>query len=225
MKEYFDVHAMADGQATAEQTKAGEAAMDADPKLRSEFETVVMLKDALKTHCKGIHCEDTWSACQGRLAEIEKADRVTGFVSKYAWQLCGSFVMLMLVTGLWTRSLNHNNSLDPSQVTAIAGFSPMAAGAQDEYGFQKFLQSFRITGISRSSIEGRPVYRYEMADGRGDFYLYVSPGVTKLDGACHREVQGLNCYSWIQSGAQFILVADRDHAELEAIAQRISGAR
>ena len=116
MSEYLDVHAMADGQVDAEQAKAIEVAMQSDPKLRSEFDSVQMLKQALQSHCKGVHCEDTWSACQGRLAEIEKADRVTGFVSKYAWQLCGSFVLLVLVAGMWTRGANQSRSLDPSQV-------------------------------------------------------------------------------------------------------------
>lgn len=222
MSEYLDVHAMADGQVSAEQAKAVEAAMASDSRLRSEYESVQMIKSTLKTHCQGIHCQDTWTSCCDRIAEIDKADRVTGFVSRYAWQLCGSFIVLMLVTGLLSRGNGSTRSLDPSQVPTIAGFAPRASGSTDDLGFRKYLTDFQVQGAYVALVDGREVWRYNMVDGRGAFQLYVAPGVSKIEGACHRVVQGLNCYSWIHRGAQFIVVADREHSELEAIAERIN---
>lgn len=223
MSEYLDAHAMADGQVDAEKARAIEVAMQSDPKLRSEFDSVQLLKQTLQSHCKGVHCQDTWSACQDRLAQIEKADRVTGFVSKYAWQLCGSFVVLVMVAGMWTRGANQSRSLDPSQVPTIAGFAPMASNPSDDFGFQKYLREWQLQGVFRTNLDGREVWRYDMVDGRGPFQIFVAPNVNQIEGACHREVQGLNCYSWVHNGAQFIVIADREHADLEAIAKRING--
>ncbi|MBL8061316.1 MAG: hypothetical protein JNK63_11475 [Chthonomonas sp.] len=223
MSEFLDVHALADNEADASTAKAVEEAMQRNPQLRSEFDSILLIKQTLQGHCKGVHCEETWSACQDRLAQIERSDRVTGFVSKYSWQLCGSFVVLVLFAGLWTRSTNQSRSLDPSQVPTIAGFSPMSSSTADEFGFRKYLSEWQLQGIFRTNVDGRAVWRYDMVDGRGPFQIFVTPNVNHIEGACRREVQGLNCYSWVHKGAQFIVVADRDHAELEQIAQRING--
>ena len=225
MSDYLDVHAMADGQVSSEEAKALREKMQNDLPMQSEYEAVTLLKTALQTHCKGVHCEETWSTCCERLAAIDKTERVNSFVGKFAWQLCGSFVVLVLLAGAWAR-MGNSRSIDASQVPTMAGFSAMPASSGDQFGFQKFLRdTWRLESVSGRNYFGRTVMRYDLADGIGRFSVYVVPGVEQVDGASHREVQGHNCYNWIHNGAQFIVVSDRDHSELEAIAAKINQLR
>lgn len=224
MSENLDVHAMADGQTSPEESQALREKMQADPSMQFEYESVLQIKGLLQSHCKGEHCDKTWTSCKERLVAIDKAERVNSFVGKYAWQFCGSFVLLIILAGAWARMGNHSRSIDPGQVPTMAGFSTMPAAQADQFGFQKFLRdSWRLNGSYRAVVNGREVICYDLEDGIGRFAVYVVPGVDQLEGACHREVQGRNCYNWVHDGLQYIVIADRDHAELEAIAARING--
>lgn len=221
-----NLHALVDGQLEASEAESLVKAVEADPKLRQELDAITQVKSVVREHCRPIHDEECWKACQARLAAVDRADRVNSFVGKYSWQLCASLVMLILVVGAWNRSVSPGNSLDPSRVPLAASFAPAQGGQADPYGFGSFLRNvWNLTGAYRGTIDGRVVARYDFEDGLGAFTLYVVPGVQKLEGACHQEVQGMNCYSWVADGTQFILVGQRAHPELQALADRVRALR
>ncbi len=226
MSEYLDIHAVADGQVGPEEAQAFREQINREPHLQRELDAIVSLKSTIQQHCKGVPCEETWKSCQSRLASIEKADRVNGFVAKYSWQLCGSLVVCILMAGAWSRMGNQSRSIDPSQVPNIAGFSALPNSAGNEYGFQKYLRdTWRLNGAYRSQVNGRELVCYDLEDGIGRFALYAVAGVDQVEGACHRKVQGMNCYNWVHNGVQFMVMSDRDHTELEAIAAKVNSQR
>lgn len=222
MNDRLDLHALEDGALSAAEADAVRRRMSESVELQREFEAIQDVKRALQQHCTGVSCDVTWSKCQDRLSEIARTERVNSFVGRYAWQFCGAFVVLVAVAGAWTRMNGQSNTFDPSQVPNMAGFTPLQRGAADPNGFQRFLYSaWTLHGAYRGVVDGRELIRYDLSDGVGDFSVFVAPGVDKLEGPCHREIHGKNCFSWIQNGSQIMVVAERDHRELEAIAARI----
>ncbi len=224
MSDYLDIHALIDGELDADSSATLRQRLTDDPALKAEYDSVQLIKSSLSTHCQGLHCEETWAQCKSRLEAIEKTDRVNSFVGRYAWQFCGAFVVMVAMAGAMSRMNGGGNSVDPSQVANIAGIAVSPIQGGDRYGFQSFLRgTWTLESANRGMFEGRELSVYDLRDGIGAFRVVVIPDVEKLDGACHREVQGINCYSWIDQNTQYIIYGERNHAELEAIAKRITG--
>ncbi|MBI3721272.1 MAG: hypothetical protein HY248_01860, partial [Fimbriimonas ginsengisoli] len=98
------IHALADAELSKEDAEALAHEIAKCRRSTLELETIQGLKLIVNKHCQPVACDDTWCKCRKRLDEIDRAQRVEGFVGRYAWGLCGTFLLAIVVGGLATRN-------------------------------------------------------------------------------------------------------------------------
>jgi hypothetical protein len=225
MSEYLDLHALADGQLEGEEKAA-----------------VTALKDTLASKCESITCEETWKKCQGRLKEIEKARGVEHFVGKYAWGLCGAFLLAIVVGG----SINRGTAgvVRTGDVARVsASMSPLQlpssqAPEERKRWFQDVMsgpmvdtpESIQIVGAASGVINSHRVVRLSLVDTSGSLALFILQNTEGIEDAQARgagysacQMNGANGVAWTEGPHSYMLVGRRTHDDLAAIATAIRG--
>lgn len=242
MSEYLDLHALADGQLEGDAKRAAEERLHTCERSRAEYETVCLLKDTLAQKCQPITCEETWKACQGRIHEVRNARGVEKFVGKYAWGLCGAFLLAIVVGG----SINRGSSdgIRTGDVARVsASLSPLAlptsqAPEERKRWFQDVmsgpmgdtLNSVQVVSAATGIMNGHKVVRVNMVDTIGPMALFALHNIRgiedaeKGDGgfsAC--QVNGTNGVTWTEGPHSYLLIGDRPSDDLETVAHAVRG--
>lgn len=242
MSEYLDLHALADGQLEGEAKRAAEERLHTCERSRAEYETVCILKETLSDKCQPITCEETWKACQGRLHEVRNARGVERFVSKYAWGLCGTFLLAIVVGG----SINRGSSggVRTGDVARVsASLSPLAlpssqAPEERKRWFQDImngpmtetLDSVKMVSAATGVMNGHKVVRINLTDAIGPmalFALHNTRGIEDAEkgnggfSAC--QLSGTNGVAWTEGPHSYLLIGDRPTDDLESVARAIRG--
>ena len=239
----LELHAYADG----ELDKQGEARvrklLESDAATQAELECIQNLKSSLKQHCQGVECEKTWQACVGRLNELDKTRRTESFVGRYAWALCGVFLLFILAGGVTSRLRPGGNMASPDLARAVASLGQInRPSTQQPEAVRQWLDSLvgrasalvspdRITveGAATGEIDGHRVVKMWLRDNVGELALLAVNSrldMQNMTPSSDRrfmagKVQGVNCVAWTDGSLAVALVADRSYDELVKAASNI----
>ncbi len=239
MSDLLKIHALADGQLEGSDREAAQKQLNECPHSKAEFEAVVALKGALKSHVQGVDCEETWAKCRGRLDELDRSQRVESFVGRYAWGICGAFLVFIAGAAVLNR-LNPNSTLKLHEVSSAtrnlssASINPGSIGSwllkelggkapvrlEDQGPIQVVAQRAGI------DPEGRRVVQLQMQDGKGPLVLVLVTNTDAIEGegsgsTTHGQIDNANCITWVDGRVACLLIGQRSHEELEAISERL----
>lgn len=244
--ERIDLHALADGELSAEQTSELRRELDDDVRGMAEFESIVALKQCLGARAIRHECRVEWNGCVSRIRELERSRRVERVVGRYSWALCGAFFLFILAGGIAHRGLSGNRVGSEDIVQAATSLMPtrmppkqnsQAVNAYLDALLGKASQSLApdrldIRGGAIGEINGHPASRLTLRDADGDMALIVVSDQLDFDGMPTLVVRnmpirygtadGINLVAWQMKGVSAILIGERDHQELANLAQRIS---
>jgi anti-sigma factor RsiW len=236
----IELHAFADGELSAEREAVLRKQLAESPQAQAELQSILALKKALRDKCLATDCKQEWSMCIGRLNELDRSRRAERFVGRYAWALCGVFLLTILGGGLTSRN-DRTDSVSMSDISRIATtLAPSRTPPVQDAARERWLDDLlgqarksvdpnrvRILGYSDGQLDGRPVTSFSLEDGKGKFALLVMPGVFNLEGT--RELrpdqdfklghlQGLNCVVWTDGRNTLAVVGKRNHEDLIQVA-------
>lgn len=235
-----DLHALADGELSSQEEARVRRLLADSPQAQAELESIQALKHALRSKCTSTQCSQEWLLCVGRLNEIDRSRRAERFVGRYAWALCGVFLVTILAGGITNRN-DRSDSVSMSDLSRIATtLAPARTPPVQDAARERWLDDLlgqarksvdpnrvRILGYSDGQLDGRPVTMFSLLDGKGKFALMVMPGVVNLEGTqdLPREqvfklghLQGLNCVVWTDGRNTLAVVAKRTHEDLIEVA-------
>ncbi|HRF58395.1 MAG TPA: hypothetical protein PLH94_00610 [Fimbriimonadaceae bacterium] len=244
MSDYLEIHALADGELSAQEQVRVRDRIESDPRAKAEFVAVTLVKSTVQTRCVPVANDEVWSACRERLDAIDKTKRVEGFVGRYAWALCLGFLIMIVGAASFNRMPNRQSVDTGDMARMVAGMTPIPMPTQkppaevqrwaerqlDGAPVQLPAESMQVQSLSRGLYEGRRAMMVRLADARGSVALLVvedTHSVEGMQGASdarlfgHGQVDGMNCISWVEDGVACLLVGARPPMELEGIAQQI----
>lgn len=236
----IELHAFADGELSAEREAVLRKQLAESPQAQAELQSILALKKALREKCLAAECRQEWSACIGRLNELDRSRRAERFVGRYAWALCGVFLITILAGGLTSRN-GRSDSVSMSDISRIATtLAPSRTPPMQDEARERWLDELlgqarksvdpnrvRILGYSGGELDGRPVNVFSLQDGRGKFALLVMPGVFNLEGTQELpqdrgfklgHLQGLNCVVWTDGHNTLAVVGKRTYEDLVQVA-------
>lgn len=242
MSDYLDIHALADGELTGAEKAAAEERLRTDPACAAEYQAVSQLKASLQERCNTVSCEKTWSACQGRLNELDKKKQAESFVGKYAWAMCLAIFAIIISAGFYNRQLGQSRVGASEVAKLMSGLGPLSKPASQSQDMRSWIQSvsagapvnterIRVLQYAQGHDElGRSATAFQLADLRGPFTLVVVKGVSEVAGGEPMNTRGayfagqidnMNCLMWTDNGFALTLVGNRTHTELSEIADAI----
>ncbi|MBI1757600.1 MAG: hypothetical protein HYR64_10905 [Fimbriimonas ginsengisoli] len=238
------IHALADAELSKEDAEALAHEIAKCRRSTLELETIQGLKLIVNKHCQPVACDDTWCKCRKRLDEIDRAQRVEGFVGRYAWGLCGTFLLAIVVGGLATRNGSAGMVRSGEVPRMVSGLAPLALirpHTIDEA--RKFVaeklgrspvslpdQRISILEGAYGSSDGRRLVRLHLRDSGGDALLVVVPGAVGVEGTqplgsgeyCCGRINGTNCLVWNSNGCMLMLLGDRSTEDLHTLAGEVA---
>lgn len=242
MSDWLDIHALADGELSAEEKARTEARLKDCDESRREYEAVHGLKGLLRTKLPTHTCDQTWSRCQGRLKELEQKRRVERFVTRNAWGLCAGIFALM-IGGAWMNRLDASEVRTGDVARMVAGVGPSSQpSSNDPEELQKWIPANRRTpplitfgnlqliGAARGSYRGHPFAIFGLAGGGQIMDLLVIDDVEKVQGLepmvenpkYRSGVMGQrNCVSWKDEDYTLMLMGDQSTSDLSVTAESI----
>lgn len=238
MSDFLEMHKLADGEATAAEVAALHAQLQEDPKLKTEYETVVLLKSTLQKHCVGVQDPELLKACKERIIAIDRPKRAERFVSRYALGFCGALAVLIVGAGLLQRGLNHGGSLDANEVAAMSSaLSPTAIGGNLNNWLRSKVgdapvqapSSLQWVGGFEGESKGKRFATLTFVDQAGPVTLMIVPQTSTISGLAesydHRYrlgvLNGSNCVCWVDGEYALFLYGQRDTIQLQSIADRM----
>jgi hypothetical protein len=239
----LELHAYADGELTQTEEDRIRQQLQDDPQGQLELRTIQGLKATLSKHCEPVECRAQWSACVGRLNELDKTRRTETFVGKYAWALCGVIMLFILAGGVATRLGPGNSMGSPDLARAVASLgAPSRPSSQQPEEVRRWLDGIvgtaskvispdRLTvlGASTGEMDGYRVSQIALRDRNGDLNLMMLKANLDLnelpsagDGRYHTsKLQGTNCIAWNDGGMTLVLAGERSFEELKETAENI----
>lgn len=241
MIEKSDLHALADGELSAEEKAQLFAKLESDPTAQAEYQQITSLKSALRSTAKTPECDELWKACQGRLDEIDKTKRVEAFVGKYAWGICGVFFMAIAIGGVINRSISR--AVQPNDVAGyMAGISlstPPRTQNQAELNpalkqivgeaFTERPATMLVTAVGSNNEPGQRTQFVRLSDAFGSVAVVALIDVKQVDGLWDYEkssdfkcakIDGANAMFWTRSdGIICMVIGQRSYDELHGIIQ------
>jgi anti-sigma factor RsiW len=243
MREYLDLHALADGEATESPSQELRDRIERDPACAAEYAAIQNLKDFVRGNVRNHREEESWKSCVKRLNEIDKTRRVENFVGRYAWALCGVAFVAIVGGGL----LNHARptQMDGTDLSSVmASFGPARSpGVSQPDDVKRWINGLLgrarqsidpsrmvVRSAAEGSLEGHRMLQLQMRDASGDLILVVLEGNANFadlqplpDPHYHGgRMNGLNCISWSKGGVSMVLFGQRTHDDLANVANRLS---
>ncbi len=243
MMEPTQLHALADGELTPGEAHALREALKTDPRAAGEVDAVLNFKEFLARNSVRHADEDAWRACVRRLDAIDRSRRAEGFVSRYAWALCG-VMFLFIVSG---RAAMRNVRGDSARPADLARFLGAPARVTERNRMDSRLYEAILGQVGRNldpkeiqfgmpssgNVNGFPAQRFPMRDGEGDLVLthvgglldlqYTEPLPSNAD-VSFGMVDGTNGLVWHRAGETWVLSGARSVNALDEVATRL-GAR
>lgn len=241
MIDRLDLHAVADGQLAPERRAELEAQLAGDPAAQKELDSILAMKSMLKSNAETPECAELWRACRSRLDELDKARRVENFVGRYAWGICGSFLVLILVAGVFQRS--RSGHVASNEVSSyVAGLAPISVPRnQNNVVLDQKLkavigQTFAnrpgqmvISGVGENTVPGQRSQFVQLSDQFGRVAVVAMPDVRQVDGLTTFDinprfgcstVDGVNALFWKrEDNVICMVVGNRTYDELYDIVQ------
>jgi len=243
MREFLDLHAYADGQLAAEDRAALEMALKENPELRRELDSILALKGSLKQHCQaGVENPELFEICKGRIRDLDRLNQANHFVGKYAWGLCGAFVLLIAGGAVLNRNDSQSTLYTSDMARLTQSLSPVQVPSAQADRDQKVLSgigpaqlviqdpSVQVLGMATGLVDGRRAARLTLADSGGVFSLLMVENINRVEMSeqsytdrqfCHGKIEGTSCVTWTAQGFGMILAGERSGEELVNLAKSI----
>lgn len=239
MNDFLDLHALVDGELEGDAKKAAEERLSTCDRSRAEYEAVRQLKATIADKCEPITCEKTWADCKDRIQALNRTRKVERFVSKYAWGLCGAFLVCIAVGGSLNRVHGSVRTGDVARVSASLSPFSIQSGPEEEGNRDLFKgimepmvirpESVKVVGGASGMIDGHKVVRLNLTDDTGPLALFLFADTEKLEDAQNLDGQGFAIcnvngwkgITWFDKPHSYLLIADRPFDELQLVAQAI----
>jgi hypothetical protein len=241
------LHSLVDGEMSPDEAKELREAIAADPQAGIELSAIHNIKDCVRDRALVYTCETTWSASVKRLGELDRARRVEGFVSRYAWGLSGAFILFIAVAGVMNRKV-HGDQIGASDLTMISRLVPSVHSTQPTgpSGYDQWLDSLlhqakvsldphaphaiAILGYSVGDLDGHRVVRVSLRDAQGPLALWVIQGTVRAEDMDYSSYPGYvvgsinqsNCVIRCSGNQSVVLTANRSFDQLVEIVSHIS---
>lgn len=244
MSDVLEIHALADGALSPEETARVEARIANCARSMAEYKAIVATRQASASLSGSVTCDNTWATCCKRLDELDKSSRVESFVGRYAWGLCSVFLFLILGAGMLNRASGSTLATqDVAQMLSGAGASTSAPRSNAPEEMSRWvrdvvgpapvtiqLDRVQIIDALERVIDGRRVVRLALRDRLGFATLVVIPDADRIEnmqpttateGYCMGAIGGAPCLSWTEGGFAFLVTGDRSAAGLREIAENV----
>ena len=244
MTEPTQLHALADGELDPREAHALREALKADPRAAAEVDAVLNLKEFLRDNAPRHTDEEVWHGCVRRLDEIDRSRRAEGFVSRYAWALCG-VLFLFIVSG---RFAMRNVQGDSASTADLAGVFHSSAPVTDSARMKSRLyeailgqagkgldpNEIEILLPTQGFVQGRPAMRIPMRDGEGDLVLLRIRDYLNIENTAPLDsnpnlyfgvVDEENGLVWHPGNETWVLSGARSVDALHQVASRLFGAQ
>lgn len=238
------IHGLVDGELLEPERTTVERSISESVEATREYLAVQALKAAIAENAPRVENDELWTRCEKRLEAIDRAHRVEGFVSKYAWGLCGLFFLVIVGGGLMSRNRAGNQVRSGDVARMMSGLGPFSSSSstprqadrllRDTVGeapVQRQMGNFRPVGQASGECDGRKVACVTLQDQIGRVALVVIADATGVEDAQPMDAGGgdlrlgtyqdMNCVSWSQNGYTLMLMGDRSGFELARIASTI----
>jgi hypothetical protein len=232
----IELHRLADGDVSAEESAVLRDRLQASPNDMREYESIVTLKRAMVQYVKPVDSKEAWKACRLRIRDLERARSTERIVTRYAWALCGVFFIAIVGGGLANRA-RTDQAVSISDISRIATtLAPPRTPPKKDAARERWLDDLlgqarrsvdpnrlEIVQYANGQLDGRPVTAFYLQDTTGRLTLLAMPGAFSLQGApalpADRtfklgHLQGLNCVVWSDGKDTWCLVANRDYEDL-----------
>jgi len=230
MNDYSLIHAYADGQLASEERVQVEQWIKDDPKAMAEFESITAIKGALGRCCEQVSCEETWSKCKGRLAELDRKRGIESFVGKWSWGLCSIFIVAIMSAALMNRAQGPQiRSTDLMSASMAPMSAPMSKSESEQRTWLRGLSIplepsvVKVESAFVGTMNGERVIRLDIRDSEGTMQLFVASFRQFTDAKDNTEYGVVrsgteNGLTWSESGKSYLLVGPRSAEALTAIA-------
>ncbi len=232
MSDWIEMHALADGQIEPGARAEAETRRDGAPELKAEYDAVQAVKNAC-SKVEPVTCAKTWEKCRGRLDELQKRERVEGFVGRYAWGLCSLIFVVMLFGAVLNRM--GGDRLGTGDVAKVlSGFSSSrpGEGASVDLGASanKDRNALRVVATQRAFLNGYVGTVYQLQDQRGPLAFVKVQGVSEVEGVepmldagsySVGKINDTNCVTWQEGAEANFLIADRSYEDLSRAADQL----
>lgn len=233
------LHSLADNELPEAEKAELLRALKSLPEFDAEYQSILGVKAALKSKLEYPDTNSLWTECRSRLDEIDKVKRVESFVGRYAWGICGVFMVAILVGGVFNRSIGKR--VLPDDVAGyVAGLSPISiprgqSQAELEPALKQVVGAalagrpakMAISGIGQSNIPGTRTSYVQLSDEFGTVAVVALHDIEKVDGLWDYEpdseckcskVDGVNAMFWKRSDNVIcMVVGNRSYDELHTI--------
>jgi hypothetical protein len=241
MIDRLDLHALADGELDKAQAKELRNALKEDRQAQAEYDLILNCKELLKTKAVRHESEDCWRACQKRLAEMDKANRVESYVGRYAWAMCAALFVLILGSRFMVQNVRGDSAktADLGRIFGLGGGHSqpsVSPQTQDTYS-QIFNQTklkldhIRFVGRTIDSFEDHSVIHDYLVDPRGRMALFQIPGIVNFEDTAEVPTEPgvyagvipavdsgqASCLVWHKDGNTMVLAGPRSTADLEDV--------
>jgi hypothetical protein len=229
MNNWEKLSAMADDQLSAEEADALKRAMQADPALQNQYDSILSLKRTLRHNLPQHDSPETLSLCRERFAELDRTTRTENVVHRFRY----AFTAVLAVAIISAATLNRLGGDDVMGRNAVSqSLSASVAGGGGTVLDQSQAQAWLREQVTRSpfgardlslqrtdqlSVEGKPVNRCIYTDGESDYILLFVQGIVECGGdpvpgypgLRQTRIDGLNALTWSEDNKSFVFAADR----------------
>jgi hypothetical protein len=249
MIDLLKLHALADDELSAEESRQVREQILSSEASSRELSAIHNLKDCVRTKAQVFTCEATLVASMKRVVVLDRKRQVDSFVTRYAWGISGAFLALIAIGGVMNRTVTANHVQSSEIASAFAKLLPSpgrqaAPLTQEALHYNRWLDNLvkqaketsadpnqiHVLGVNLVDLEGRQVFRLQLRDGEGDLALLVIPGSVTIEGMgdspatgpyISGKINGMNCLARNLGARSLILLGDRSYDQLADTLGRI----
>lgn len=238
----IELHALADGELTADQETVLRIDLELSRSAQVELQTIFIVKRMLQQNATVPDSAEVWKKCVHRLDDIDRVKRVERVVSnRFALGLCSVFFVAILVAGVMRRGTPASNVNTTDLAWMVGSFRPAQNANPPSQTTQLIDQLMKlapnsidprrmdIRGVGYGELDGQPATRFTLRDSSGDLALMVVPTILHMEGMGELKrdhsfrlghVGTMNCVSWTDGSSTLVLVADRPYEDLATVASK-----
>lgn len=241
MSDFLDIHALADGELSADERHAAERRLASDSAANAEYQAILSLKSTLRDKRADIDSAEIWESARKRLDGIDRARAAERFVGKYAWAMCTGIFAIIVGAGLM--NFSKGRTVSTGEVARISAGLPLSRSIPQPQDMRSWIKDvsqgapvsldpgqLQVMEYAAGIDEDRYVSVFKCKDNFGPISLIIVKGANQVSGGepigGHSQymagsVQMTNCLSWSDSGFAFLLIGNRSYEELRTLAEGI----
>lgn len=236
MKELLDIHALADGELSKEESQALRKLIASNPAVEAEFSSISNFVDFVSSNAARHQADDCWKACVIRLNELDRSKKVEGFMGRYAWAMCATLFALIIGGRYAVKDVRGESARSADLIRIFRSAPKDQSQNQQLYahlfeGSKQARSGLRIREHATGSILDVPVDRFTIQDRKGDLTYFIIQDIVNFEDATEvtsgsgifggmisspdsQGAPGLNCVIWTDQGQTRVLLGPRSISEL-----------